>query len=101
MIDIATEQLLTLQQAADREPVSRGGRPVNQTTIWRRIKDRELEGVRLGCRWVTSVEALQRYAERQTLAALGDEPAPRVPVQTKARRRAIERAEHEAAAIWG
>ena len=91
MIDTATEQLLTLQQAADRMPVSRGGRPVHLATIWRWIKARKLEGVRLGDRWLTSVEALQRYAERQTLAALGNEPIPPAPVQTAGRRKAIER----------
>jgi excisionase family DNA binding protein len=99
MIDTASEQLLTLQQAADRMPVSRGGRPVHFATIWRWIKSRKLEGVRLGDRWLTSVEALQRYAERETLAALGKLPAPELPVQTTGRKRAIERAEHEAAMI--
>jgi hypothetical protein len=99
MIDIATETLITLRQAADREPPSRGGARVHFATIWRRITSRKLEGIRLGGRWLTSVEALQRYAERETLAALGKVPAPEAPVQTKGRQRAIERAEQEAAAI--
>ncbi len=99
MIDTANEQLLTLQQAADRMPVSRGGRPVHFATIWRWIKARKLEGIRIGDRWLTSVEAIQRFAERQTLAALGDNPAPAVPMQRKDRQRAIERAEREAELI--
>jgi Protein of unknown function (DUF1580) len=98
MIDTATETLLTLDQAASRQPVSRGGRPVHPATIWRWIRDRKLEGVRIGSRWLTSVEALQRHAERETLRALGDEPAP-VAVETSARRKAIERAEREAELI--
>ena len=57
MIDTSNEQLVTLQQAADREPPSRGGRPVHWVTIWRRIKSRKLEGIRLGGRWLTSIEA--------------------------------------------
>jgi hypothetical protein len=99
MIDIATEQLITLQQAADREPPSRRGRPVHWITIWKRVKARKLEGIHLGGRWVTSIEALQRYAERETLAALGKLPAPEPSVQTKGRKRAIERAEQEAELI--
>jgi hypothetical protein len=96
MIDTATEQLLTLQQAADRIPPGRGGRPVSFATVWRLIKSRKLEGTRFCNRWLTSVEALQRYTERETLAALGKLPAPIAPVQTKGRKRAVERAEHEA-----
>jgi Protein of unknown function (DUF1580) len=93
MIDTATEHLLTLQQAADRIPVSRGGRPCHPATIWRWIKSRKLEGTRLGDRWLTSVEALQRYAERQTLAELGAEPAPAAPLD---RMTAAQRRRHEA-----
>jgi len=99
MIDTTTEQLLTLQQAADRIPISRGGAPCHPATIWRWIKSRKLEGTRIGNRWLTSVEAIQRHAERETLAALGVEPAPEVPVRTKGRQRAIQHAEHEAELI--
>jgi hypothetical protein len=99
VIDTTTEQLITLQQGADRFPGSRAGTRCHPATLWRWIKDRKLEGVRIGGRWLTSVEALQRYAERETLAALGVEPAPVAPVQTKERQRAIQRAENEAAAI--
>jgi hypothetical protein len=95
MIDLANETLLNLPDAARRIPPSRAGRPTHPATIFRLIQSRKLEGIRLGGRWVTSIEALQRYAERETLAALG-EPVPPVPVQSKARRQAIERAEREA-----
>jgi hypothetical protein len=100
MIDTATEHLLTLEQAASRIPISRGGRPCHPATIWRWIASRKLEGVRIGSRWLTSVEAIQRHAERETLAALGAEPAPVLPpAQTTGRQRAIQCAEHEAELI--
>jgi hypothetical protein len=51
-----------------------------------------LEAIRLGGRWLTSVEALERFAARQT-PELEDRPLlPRTPV---ARRRASERAERK------
>ena len=99
MIDIATETLITLKDAAARIPPSRAGRPTHAATIWRLIRARKLEGVRVGGRWVTSLEALQRYADRETLAALGDEPAP-APPMTRRRAAEIERAEREALSIW-
>jgi excisionase family DNA binding protein len=99
MIDIACEKLLTLQQAADLMPVSRGGSKVHFVTIWRWIRDRKLEGIRVGGRWLTSLEAIQRAAERETLRALGELPAPEMPVQTTGRKRALARAEREAEAI--
>jgi len=101
MIDTTNEQLLTLQQAADRIPISRGGRPCHPATIWRWIISRKLEGTRIGNRWLTSVEALQRHSERETIAALGAEPAPLPTPGTKSRQKVIERAKKEAAAIWG
>jgi hypothetical protein len=76
MIEIASETLLTLKEAAGRFPPSRAGRPTHAATIFRLIQSRKLEGIRLGGRWVTSLEAIQRYADRETRAALGDEPAP-------------------------
>lgn len=99
MIDTSTEQLLTLQQAAARIPPGRGGAACHPATIWRWINQRKLEGTRIGNRWLTSVEMLQRHSERETLAALGSMPVPDPPVQTKARKQAIERAEREAVAI--
>jgi hypothetical protein len=98
MIDIATETLLSLRDAAARIPSSRGGRPTHAATIFRLIQDRKLEGIRLGGRWVTSLEALQRYAEAETRAALG-EPVSAAPVISKRRRAEIDRAEREAMSI--
>jgi hypothetical protein len=98
MIDIATETLLTLRDAAARIPSSRAGRPTHAATVFRLIRARKFEGIRIGGRWVTSVEALQRYADRETRAALGDRPAPG-PSITRRRAAEIDRAEREATAL--
>jgi hypothetical protein len=53
----------------------------------RRVK---LEGLRVGCRWLTSEEALARWAERLTPEVeAAPPPAPRTPAQ---RKRAAEKA---------
>lgn len=70
MIDIATERLLNLNEAAKLLPSARKGRPVHPATIWRQIASGKLEGLHVGNRWITSVEAIQRYLEEQTEAAL-------------------------------
>ena len=74
MIDISTEQLLTLPQAARVRPHGRLGRPTHPSTVYRWISRGargvagvvKLEGVRLGGSWYTSREALQRFAEALT-----------------------------------
>jgi DNA-binding transcriptional regulator YiaG len=81
MIDLANESLLSLGQAASALPASRQGSRVSPSTIWRWIVAGvttpggrvQLEAIRLGGRWLTSKEALQRFAERQT---------PQQPVST-------------------
>lgn len=94
------ETLLSLSQAARRLPPGRHGRPVTLSCLLRWVLDGvpgpeghrvRLEAVRLGGRWLTSVEALARFAERLT-PRLGDEAAlpPRSPTQ---RQRANERAD--------
>jgi hypothetical protein len=103
MITIGTERLLNLEAAARLLPPAREGRPVHAATVLRFIQTGELEGLRIGRRWVTSLEALQRMAERQTHAALSRDAAARTPerVMTTERRRQIEWAERQAEAIWG
>jgi hypothetical protein len=101
MIDLLTETVLGLKDAAKLVPSARQGRPVSFACLWRwvlhgaKAPDGErvrLEAVRLGGRWVTSREALQRFAERLTPQAQ-DQPAP--PRTPRQRRRAAERAEKE------
>jgi hypothetical protein len=104
-IVLANETLLGLGQAARRVPSGRANRPVNPSTIFRCIHDGvkrwdgsvvRLEAVRLGGRWLTSLEALQRFAEAQTPALADPAPTPRTPT---ARQRASERAAAELAKV--
>jgi hypothetical protein len=101
-IDITTENTLTLTDAAKLVPPGHGGRKTHISTLLRWILDGvsspsgekvRLEGARLGSRWITSKEALQRFMDRLT-PAVGDTPAPapRTPTQ---RQRAAERAGQE------
>jgi hypothetical protein len=79
-IDFNRETLVSLNEASRRLPPGRNGRPVHVSTLVRGITQGELEAVKIGKRWVTSVEALQRWAERRTAAAMG-RPPPRSPSQ--------------------
>jgi hypothetical protein len=98
MIDLANETTISLTQAARLLPRGRGDRPVTLSCLlrWIRYGARSpsgelvrLEAIRLGGRWVTSREALQRFAEALT-PRLGDtSPMPRTPA---AQQRASERA---------
>jgi hypothetical protein len=98
-IYLIRESLLTMAQAARRFPPARLGRPVCAATLWRWCRKGVnvpgvgivfLESIRVAGRWLTSEEALARFADRQT-RPVNDNPAatPRTPVQ---RRRASERA---------
>jgi hypothetical protein len=95
-IDIRTEQLLTLSQAARLLPPSRRGRPASLSCVLRWVlsgtKDPagnivRLEAVRLGPKWVTSQEALQRFADRLTPRL--DEPTQKARTPTSRERAAI------------
>jgi hypothetical protein len=97
---LLTETLVTFLEAARRLPPGRRGRPVSSSCVYRWTRDGIrgpdgqrvcLEAVRIGGRWLTSLEAMQRFAERLTPQLdAGPAPAPRSPA---ARQRASERAE--------
>jgi hypothetical protein len=96
-IDITTEALISPADAARRLPPFRRGRPVHPSCVLRWIADGirlrdgsrlRLAAVRIGARWLTSVEALERFVRAQTPRP-ADAPPPRTPVQ---RQRAAERA---------
>ena len=76
MIDISSEKLLTLEQAADKLLVSE-----RIITKWIRSgsKGVRLEAIKFGTHWRTSEEALQRFGDRQTP---NQEPSSAVPTIT-------------------
>jgi len=86
MIDMKCETLVTLAAAARLRPPGRNGRPTHPSTIFRwttrGVRGCRLEAVRLGAATYTSVEALQRFADR-----LACEPAaahPHAPTASSA-----------------
>ncbi|MGD9719773.1 MAG: DUF1580 domain-containing protein [Pirellulales bacterium] len=95
MIDIATEHLLTLAEAAQLLP----GRP-SVSTLWRwrqkGVRGRRLETVLIGAKPYTSREALGRFAEQEG----GDSDSVTSSCQPRSpggRELAISRAERELA----
>jgi hypothetical protein len=102
MIDLTAEETFPLPHAAKYLPKGRRGRPVHFTTLLRWVLDGvaapsgnrvRLEALRVGSRWVTSKEALQRFAEALTPAAsMICTPALRTPTM---RQKAVERAARE------
>jgi hypothetical protein len=99
VIDLSTETAIPLAAAAKLIPPGRGGRRTHLSTLVRwilrgsrgpegaRVK---LEAMRVGNRWITSREALQRFAEALTPRHAAQESlAPRSPAK---RRGASERA---------
>ncbi len=101
-VDLTTETILSLPEAARSLPAGRRNRPVSMSCIFRWITSGvklpsgdvvRLEAVRLGGRWLTSKEALQRFADAQTPRLDGEpEATPRTPTT---RQRASARAAEE------
>jgi hypothetical protein len=98
VIDLSTESILSLSQAARLLPPSRGDRPATLSCLLRWVlhgvrapsgAQVRLEAIRLGGRWVSSREALQRFAEALTPRLTDPAPSPQAPA---ARQRASERA---------
>jgi hypothetical protein len=101
MIDLATETLLSLPEAAHALPAGRRKRPVSVSCIFRWIASGvklssgevvRLEAIRLGGRWLTSKEALQRFAEAQTPQLDDSAPAGQVAAKPEKAARRSERA---------
>jgi|SRR6266404_695651 len=97
MIDVNAEELISLSEALRILPPGRCNKRPHLSTILRWILTGvdgvRLEACRLGGRWLTSRQEIQRFVERLT-PDLADCPpaAPRAPA---ARRRASERAARE------
>jgi hypothetical protein len=98
MIDLRTETLISLAQAARLLPPGRNGKTTHISTLMRWInpgvRGVRLEAVRLGGRWLTSAAALQRFADRLTARETGF-----VPGQAATTEHAAEHAEQELARL--
>jgi Protein of unknown function (DUF1580) len=102
MFDLTSETPIRLDDAAKLVPPSRGGKRTHISTILRWIltgaksptgESVKLEAARLGGKWVTSREALQRFSERLTPDLnQSNEMIIRSP---NMRRKAVERAEKQ------
>jgi hypothetical protein len=101
-MSILDESPIPLSQAAGIIPPSRGGKGCHLSTVLRWVlrgvpgpdgTHIRLEGLRLGGRWLTSREALERFSQRLT-PNLGSTPAP-APRTPEQRHRAAERAAQE------
>lgn len=104
-IRLSNESIISLAQAARRLPPSRMGRPTSPSTIWRWVRHGcrglhgqivHLEAVRIGGRWVTSAEAIERFSAALTSRDKSESDrtigSSRTPAQ---RRRASDRAEED------
>jgi hypothetical protein len=99
MLDLTTEKPIPLAAACRLIPPGRNGRQTHISTLLRWILSGvrgpggtrvRLEAARLGSRWVTSREAIQRFSESLTPRLDAElSPSPRSPA---CRRRAAERA---------
>jgi len=102
MLDLTAETLIPLADAAKIVPPARSGKITYFSTILRWVLRGakapdgalvRLEALRVGGRWLTSREAIQRFALRLAPNLDGNDlPAPRTPGQ---RRRDDERAATE------
>jgi hypothetical protein len=107
MIDLKSETAIGLHKAAALYPSFREGKPTHISTPLRHITKGtklpsgeivRLEGARLGGRWITTVEAVQRFVEKLTQAALGEEqnePPTVRPSHSARRQRELERVDGE------
>jgi hypothetical protein len=86
MIDTATEEILTLAQAAAALPRRRRGRKTHVSTLYRwtasGCRGVILESISIGATRCTSMQALQRFFERlSTSGRAGDAPSVRTAKQ--------------------
>jgi hypothetical protein len=93
MIDTQTETLIPINEASGHVP---GSKP-HLATIWRwvqrGVRNVKLDTVLVGGKRYTSAEAIARFVEQTNAAA--DGPQPKRGIRSRARQRAIERAERE------
>ncbi len=79
-IDLKIETPIGLGQAARLLPPGRSGRPVHISSLVRAVMAGELEALRFGRHWVTTVEAVQRWGEAKAreagAGARSEQPRP-------------------------
>ena len=101
MIDLATEDLIPTLDIPLRLPPRTSGRRIHPSTVYRWIqrgvRGVRLEVIRIGGTTYTSVEALQRFADRQGAPA-SQVPDPVNPVG-RSRQNQIDAASRAAEAI--
>lgn len=101
MIDIRTESLIAVRDVPRRLPVRPNGRRLHVSAVYRWIQRGvggvRLEAVRIGGTTYTSLEAMQRFADRQGTPAL-QVPDPVNPV-SRSRQKQIDEASRAAEAI--
>jgi len=101
MIDIASEELIALREVPNRLPPRPTGRRVHISAVYRWIqrgvRGTCLESVRIGGTPYTSMEALQRFAER--LSPSPGRPQIQPNTTTKTRQRQIDEATRRVEAI--
>jgi hypothetical protein len=99
-----------LAKALQNVPGSRGGMSINGSTIFRFITKARtvngvpirLEAVRVGSRWLTSVEAFGRYIAKLTAASLpSDTPTPTPAPTPRQRQQAVTKASAQADKVFG
>lgn len=100
-IDVFTEEVVSINEAAKRLPKLRAGKPIGLATIYRWINsgrrskngDRvRLESIKIGGAVCTSTEALQRFFDRLTTEQILVTP-PSWTVRQRLKR--LEKAERE------
>ena len=94
MIDVSTEHVISLADAARGLPARRAGKRPHVSCIYRwtttGCRGVVLEAVQIGATRCTSREALERFFGALTAGAQGEPPPP--PPPTRERRRAIDAA---------
>src|SRR4051812_23510346 len=110
MIDLQNETTLSLAEAARRLPQSAPGKPLAVSTLTRWIstgvRGVRLEASRLGGKWITSTQAIERFTESLTRQCVGEcsrtdeshtEPSGPVPPSEQRRQRKAQAIERELA----
>jgi len=99
MIDVHTEHVISLAEAARSLPRRRAGKRPHVSTLFRwtttGCRGIVLEHLQVGATRCTSREALQRFCDALTQTAQGKTPP--LPPPSKSRRRAIRAAERRLA----